>query len=69
MKYLIYLLQGIIIWFGVMCAFGGGCLFWLPIAYLLKVSPEVNEIGFYLSSLILCPFGIWLSGFLGKKWL
>ena len=57
----------IILTFFTICAFGGGCLFWLVFAMFFNFTPAANEIGFYLSSLILAPISWYIAPKIANK--
>ena len=57
----------IILTFFTICAFGGGCLFWSVFAMLFDFTPIINEIGFYLSSLILAPISWYITPKIADK--
>lgn len=64
----IKLIIGIItLTFFTICAFGGGCLFWSVFAMFFDFTPIINEIGFYLSSLILAPISWYITPKIADK--
>ena len=67
MKTIKFIIGIIILTFFTICAFGGGCLFWLVFAMFFNFTPVVNEIGFYLSSLILAPISWYVAPKIANK--
>ena len=67
MKTIKFIIGIIILTFFTICAFGGGCLFWLVFAMFFNFTPTVNEIGFYLSSLILAPISWYIAPKIANK--
>lgn len=67
MKIIKFIIGIIILTFFTICAFGGGCLFWLVFAMFFNFTPVVNEIGFYLSSLILAPISWYIAPKIANK--
>ena len=67
MKTIKFIIGIIILTFFTICAFGGGCLFWLVFAIFFNFTPVVNEIGFYLSSLILAPISWYVAPKIANK--
>lgn len=53
--------------FFTICAFGGGCLFWVIFTMFFNFSPIVNEIGFYVSLVVLAPISWWLAPKIADK--
>lgn len=56
MKYIKLMLEIIVLLLITICAFGGGCIIWTFIAILIKPSPLVNEIMFYVTAIVPAPF-------------
>lgn len=50
------------------CAFGGGCLIWSLIALIIKPSPTVFEIMFYITTFVPMPFCWWAASKIGEKY-
>ena len=67
MKTIKFIIGIIILTFFTICAFGGGCLFWLVFAIFFDFTPVINEIGFYLSSLILAPISWYITPKIADK--
>ena len=67
MKTIKFIIGIILLTFFTICAFGGGCLFWLVFAMFFNFTPAVNEIGFYLSSLILAPISWYIAPKIANK--
>ena len=67
MKIIKLIIEIIILTFFTICAFGGGCLFWSVFAMFFDFAPIVNEIGFYLSSLILAPISWYITPKIADK--
>lgn len=51
-----------------LCAFGGGCLIWSLIALIIKPSPTVFEIMFYITTFVPMPFCWWIAPKIGEKY-
>lgn len=51
------------------CGFGGGCLIWSVIAIIIKPSPTVFEIMFYITTFVPMPFCWWIAPKIGEKFL
>ena len=49
------------------CAFGGGCIIWSLIALLIKPSPAIFEVMFYISTFIPIPFCWWIAPKIPEK--
>ena len=67
MKIVKLIIKIIILTFFTICAFGGGCLFWSVFAMFFNFTSVVNEIGFYLSSLILAPISWYVAPKIAHK--
>lgn len=67
MKIVKLIIKIIILTFFTICAFGGGCLFWSVLAIFFDFAPVINEIGFYLSSLILAPISWYITPKIADK--
>lgn len=67
MKIIKTILEIIAITFAITCAFGGGCFYWIAITMIFNFNPTVNEIGFYISSLVGVFIGFWLAPKLSDK--
>ena len=50
-----------------LCGFGGGCIIWFLIALIIKPSPMVFEIMFYITTFIPMPFCWWIAPKISKK--
>lgn len=51
------------------CAFGGGCIIWSLLALIIKPSPTVFEIMFYITTFVPMPFCWWIAPKIGEKYL
>lgn len=51
------------------CAFGGGCIIWCLLALIIKPSPTVFEIMFYITTFVPMPFCWWIAPKIGEKFL
>ena len=51
------------------CGFGGGCLIWCLLALIIKPSPTVFEIMFYITTFVPMPFCWWIAPKIGEKYL
>ena len=51
------------------CGFGGGCLIWCLLALIIKPSPTVFEIMFYITTFVPMPFCWWIAPKIGEKFL
>lgn len=51
------------------CAFGGGCIIWYLLALIIKPSPTVFEIMFYITTFVPMPFCWWIAPKIGEKYL
>lgn len=52
-----------------LCGFGGGCIIWFLISLLIKPSPQVFEIVFYISIFAPMPFCWWIAPKISEKFL
>lgn len=52
-----------------LCAFGGGCIIWYLLALIIKPSPTVFEIMFYITTFVPMPFCWWIAPKIGEKYL
>lgn len=52
-----------------LCAFGGGCIIWCLLALIIKPSPTVFEIMFYITTFVPMPFCWWIAPKIGEKFL
>lgn len=52
-----------------LCGFGGGCLIWYLIALIIKPSPTVFEIMFYITTFVPIPFCWWIAPKISEKFL
>lgn len=50
-----------------LCGFGGGFIFWFIISLIIKPSPQVFEIVFYISIFAPIPFCWWIAPKIGEK--
>lgn len=50
------------------CAFGGGCIIWSLLALIIKPSPTVFEIMFYITTFVPMPFCWWIAPKIGEKY-
>lgn len=51
------------------CAFGGGCIFWTVFISFFNFSLIVNEIGFYVSTIVGCVLGWVIVPKISEKYL
>lgn len=52
-----------------LCAFGGGYIIWYLLALIIKPSPTVFEIMFYITTFVPMPFCWWITPKIGEKFL
>lgn len=50
------------------CAFGGGCIIWSLLALIIKPSPTVFEIMFYITTFVPMPFCWWIAPKISEKY-
>lgn len=50
------------------CAFGGGCIIWCLLSLIIKPTPEVFEIAFYISIFVPIPFCWWIAPKFAEKY-
>ena len=51
------------------CGFGGGCIIWSLLSLIIKPSPQVFEIMFYISTFVPIPFCWWVAPKISEKFL
>lgn len=50
------------------CAFGGSCIIWSLLCLIIKPSPTVFEIMFYITTFVPMPFCWWIAPKIGEKY-